>query len=303
MLFTSCLYLSRVPKAGVIASCFFREVPGYGANCRIQESQDRDPGLEPRWAAPVTRAVSPAWHPAAHSRRRANAERGGRAAPATQPYIRPALSDLYHAQYRSLFRQAVLLTGVDGPAEAVVRDSVAALYRLRKRPQTEDDAVPYLRRLLVAGHGWPGIISGTAAGGPPAGAGPSGCTAHEALRPEGSAVTQLCAGCQPASGSDRAHSLPGPQSRAGRRGPAGEPGHAATPPGRGQVSVTGRPAFKALRPAVLRPSAFAGQPGQPPGTRHPARGTLGQPGSRGEGGGVPLNMSRGAMMQRVCMAG
>jgi len=96
---------------------------------------------------------------------------GRKSAPATQPYIRPALSDLYHAQYRSLFRLAVLLTGVDGPAEAVVRDSVAALYRLRERPQTEDDAVPYLRRLLVAGHGWPGIISGTAAGGPRRGRG------------------------------------------------------------------------------------------------------------------------------------
>jgi len=161
---------------------------------------------------------------------------GRKIAPATQPYIRPALSDLYHAQYRSLFRLAVLLTGVDGPAEAVVRDSLAALYRLRKRPQTEDDAVPYLRRLLVARsrlarhHLWDGSRR------PPAGAGPSGCTgtAHEALRPEGSAVTQLCAGCQPASGSDRAHSLPGPQSRAGRRGPAGEPGHAATLPGRGR---------------------------------------------------------------------
>lgn len=40
---------------------------------------------------------------------------GRKSAPATQPYIRPALSDLYHAQYRSLFRLAVLLTGVDGP--------------------------------------------------------------------------------------------------------------------------------------------------------------------------------------------
>jgi hypothetical protein len=75
---------------------------------------------------------------------------GRKSAPATQPYIRPALSDLYHAQSRSLFRLAVLLTSVDGPAEAVVRDSVAALYRLRKRPQTEDAAVPHTRRLLVA---------------------------------------------------------------------------------------------------------------------------------------------------------
>jgi DNA-directed RNA polymerase specialized sigma24 family protein len=57
---------------------------------------------------------------------------------------------LYHAQYRSLFRLAVSLTGDADAAEAVVRDSLAALYRLRKRPQTEDDAVPCLRRLLVA---------------------------------------------------------------------------------------------------------------------------------------------------------
>jgi DNA-directed RNA polymerase specialized sigma24 family protein len=51
---------------------------------------------------------------------------------------------LYHAQYRSLFRLAVVLTGDADAAEAVVPDSFAALHRPRKRPQTPDDALPHL---------------------------------------------------------------------------------------------------------------------------------------------------------------
>ncbi len=47
-------------------------------------------------------------------------------------------------------RLAVLLTGDADVAEAVARDSLAALYRLRKRPQKEDVAVPYMRRLPTA---------------------------------------------------------------------------------------------------------------------------------------------------------
>ena len=50
-------------------------------------------------------------------------------APATQPDVCPALSDLYHAQYRSLFRLAVLLTGDADAAEAVVLDSFSASQR------------------------------------------------------------------------------------------------------------------------------------------------------------------------------
>ena len=80
--------------------------------------------------------------------RRRGGERQG--APATQQDICPALSDLYHAQYRSLFPLTVLLTGDADAAKAVVLDSFAALHRLRKVPQTEDDALPHLRRLLVA---------------------------------------------------------------------------------------------------------------------------------------------------------
>lgn len=61
----------------------------------------------------------------------------------------PALADLHRTHYRSLIRLAALLTGDTGAAEAVVVDSFVALDRTRKglRP---DDALPYLRRLVVA---------------------------------------------------------------------------------------------------------------------------------------------------------
>jgi DNA-directed RNA polymerase specialized sigma24 family protein len=60
------------------------------------------------------------------------------------------LADLYHAQYRSLLRLAALLTGDAYCAETVVLDAFVALHRLRKRLRPCDDALPQLRRLLVA---------------------------------------------------------------------------------------------------------------------------------------------------------
>jgi RNA polymerase sigma factor (sigma-70 family) len=62
----------------------------------------------------------------------------------------PGLPDLYRTHYRSLIRLAALLTGDTGAAEAVVVDSFVALERTRKGLQTPDDALPYLRRLVVA---------------------------------------------------------------------------------------------------------------------------------------------------------
>jgi len=78
-------------------------------------------------------------------------KRGARrkGAPATHD-IGPALSDLHHAQYQSLFRLAVLLRGNADTAERVVPDSFAASYRPRKRPQTEGRRLPHLLRPLVA---------------------------------------------------------------------------------------------------------------------------------------------------------
>jgi len=118
----------------------------------------------------------------------------------------------------------------------------------RAVPQRRTTPLPHLRRLLAAGQGRPGItISGTAAGSPEAGAGlpaaPAPRTRHRG--PKAWPWPWLCAGCPPA-GSDRAHFLPGPQPRPSRRGHPGEPGHAATPPGRGRVGAACRLAFKPL---------------------------------------------------------
>ena len=72
-------------------------------------------------------------------------------------------------------------------------DSCAAWCRLRKRPQAEDDALPYLRRQLVARsrratrhHLWDGSRRPRREG-----TGPPGCTRtpHQAPQPETSAVT------------------------------------------------------------------------------------------------------------------
>jgi hypothetical protein len=146
---------------------------------------------------------------------------GRNGAPATHDICR-ALSDLYHVQYRSLFRLAVLLTGNADATEAVALDSFAALYRLRKRPQTEDDTLPHLRRLLVARSRlarhhrlWDGSQAA------PRGGGAAWLHRHSA---QGTAARRL--GRDPGSaqaanrppGSHRAHSLPGPQPRAGRLG-------------------------------------------------------------------------------------
>lgn len=62
----------------------------------------------------------------------------------------PALDDLYHTHYRSLIRLAALLTGDTSTAEAVVVDSYVALHDARKTLRTCDEALPYLRRLVVA---------------------------------------------------------------------------------------------------------------------------------------------------------
>jgi DNA-directed RNA polymerase specialized sigma24 family protein len=62
----------------------------------------------------------------------------------------PDLAHLYHTHHRSLIRLAALLTGDTGTAETVVVDSFVALNRTRKSLRTWDDALPYLRRLVVA---------------------------------------------------------------------------------------------------------------------------------------------------------
>jgi DNA-directed RNA polymerase specialized sigma24 family protein len=62
----------------------------------------------------------------------------------------PALADLYRTHHRSLIRLAALLTGDTVAAEAVVVDSFVALERTRRGLRAPDDALPQLRRLVVA---------------------------------------------------------------------------------------------------------------------------------------------------------
>jgi hypothetical protein len=166
---------------------------------------------------------------------------------------------------------------------------LAAWSRLRKRPQTEDDALPHPRRLLggpvTAGQASPSLGRQLAAPGRGRGRllhrhSARGTAARTLSRDPGSAQ----AANQPA-GSDRAHSLPGPRLRAGRRDHAGEPGHAATLPGRGRsapkpfcLQTPECQLFRDRQRSLVSQASRAA-------TRSPT-GTLAQPGSRGKGGGV-----------------
>ena len=95
-----------------------------------------EPGLTPDSAAP-------------RLRRRKKGQAGAAESGAEQDAC-PALTDLYREHYRSLLRLAALLTGDTSAAEAVVVDAFVALDRTRKGLQAPDDALPYLRRLVVA---------------------------------------------------------------------------------------------------------------------------------------------------------
>ena len=100
------------------------------------DTTDGEPGLARNGAVPRAPA---------RENGGAGASQGGPA-----PCGCPALADLYHAHYRPLIRLATLLTGDSGTAEAVVVDSFVALHRLRKSLRADHDALPYLRRLVVA---------------------------------------------------------------------------------------------------------------------------------------------------------
>jgi hypothetical protein len=110
---------------------------------------------------------------------------GRKVAPARHD-IRPALSVIDHAQHRSLFRLAVLLTG---DADAAERWCWTPLPRCTARgspPQTRDDACRTWGGSWWPGDTWPGItISETAAGGPVVGAGPPAASALRTSRPPG----------------------------------------------------------------------------------------------------------------------
>lgn len=104
-----------------------------------------EPGLTPDGAAQRSRWRKKEQAGAAESGAEQGAAEGG-----AEQAACPALADVYRTHYRSLIRLAALLTGDTSAAEAVVVDSFVALERTRKGLRTPDDALPYLRRLVVA---------------------------------------------------------------------------------------------------------------------------------------------------------
>jgi DNA-directed RNA polymerase specialized sigma24 family protein len=87
---------------------------------------------------------------ASRLRWRRRGQPGEAQAEAEQNGSSPALTELYQTHHRSLLRLAALLTGDTGTAEAVVVDSFVALHDARKTMRTCDEALPYLRRHVVA---------------------------------------------------------------------------------------------------------------------------------------------------------
>jgi RNA polymerase sigma-70 factor (sigma-E family) len=60
-----------------------------------------------------------------------------------------AITQLYHAEYRSLVRMAAMLLGDTGTAEEVVQDSFIAMHAAWRRLRDSDKALHYLRRSVV----------------------------------------------------------------------------------------------------------------------------------------------------------
>jgi RNA polymerase sigma-70 factor (sigma-E family) len=60
-----------------------------------------------------------------------------------------AITQLYHAEYRSLVRMAAMLVGDTGTAEEVVQDSFIAMHAAWRRLRDAEKALHYLRRSVV----------------------------------------------------------------------------------------------------------------------------------------------------------
>jgi RNA polymerase sigma-70 factor (sigma-E family) len=60
-----------------------------------------------------------------------------------------AITQMYHAEYRSLVRMAAMLVGDTGTAEEVVQDSFIAMHDAWRRLRDADKALHYLRRSVV----------------------------------------------------------------------------------------------------------------------------------------------------------
>lgn len=88
--------------------------------------------------------------------RRRGPARGSGRGPGVGPRLAPAqldadqeVSALYAAQYRSVVRLAVLLTGDVGAAEEVAQDSFIAMHAAWRRLRDRDQALCFLRQSVV----------------------------------------------------------------------------------------------------------------------------------------------------------
>src|ERR1700729_915914 len=60
-----------------------------------------------------------------------------------------AITQMYHAEYRSLVRMAAMLVGDTGTAEEVVQEAFIAMHAAWRRLRDSDKALHYLRRSVV----------------------------------------------------------------------------------------------------------------------------------------------------------
>jgi DNA-directed RNA polymerase specialized sigma24 family protein len=172
----------------------------------------------------------------------------GRSAAAGESDADLAVTAMYGSHYRTLVRLAVLLVGDLRTAEAVVQDSFAAMHHTWRRLRSQDAALSFLHRSVVArsrlaGPGlavapryeapgepaqWRPLRAVALRDAEPAGApaaesaGAAGAAAAGAASGEGEARETAGAGKQPGTRAVTGageHGLDGPQARAAAAGP------------------------------------------------------------------------------------
>lgn len=87
--------------------------------------------------------------PVPGGRQRGRRSRDYDAALSPEHYADQVLATLYHPHYSLLVRIAALLTGDTTAAERMVEDAFVSVQHARRHLRDQDDALSYLRRLVV----------------------------------------------------------------------------------------------------------------------------------------------------------
>ena len=148
-----------------------------------------------------------------------------------------AITDLYHAEYRSLVRMSAVLVGDVSTAEEVVQDTFIAMHSAWRRLRHSDKAVNYLRRSVmnrsrsVLRHR---AVADRHAPKPEPDM-PSAEQGAIAQLERSAVISALLCAAAPAARGARAQVLPGPVGRSGRLDDAHQPGRGEEPhrPGQG----------------------------------------------------------------------